>query len=102
MPAAIASPTARPLRSVERTSSSDIGPTWSATKKPRPNPTATAPTSAIVQRSHRLSHPFCDEDMTSRAGHPVAPAGDQKGAPQSMVCGLHLWVRWATIEQLFE
>src|SRR3954469_12659174 len=49
MPAPMASPTRRPERSVERISSSDIGPSWRATKKPRPKPTRTECTRAVSQ-----------------------------------------------------
>src|SRR5215212_11303936 len=40
MPAPMASPTPQPARKVERMSSSDIGPSWRATKKPSPKPTS--------------------------------------------------------------
>src|SRR5215211_5897757 len=49
MPAPMAAPTTQPSRSVERTRNSDIGPSWSATTKPRPSPTAKA---SIREGSH--------------------------------------------------
>src|SRR4051812_11169618 len=53
MPAPMASPTRRPERSVERISSSDMGPTWRATKKPRPKPTRAECTRAVSQTRPR-------------------------------------------------
>src|SRR6202035_4228444 len=42
MPAPIATPTFHPLRSVDLIRNRDIGPSWSATKNPNPNPTMAA------------------------------------------------------------
>src|SRR3954468_19750967 len=49
-PAPMASPTRTPSRSVERISSNDIGPSWSATRNPSPNPIRTLCTSPASPR----------------------------------------------------
>src|SRR4051794_2783610 len=64
----MARPTRQPPRSVERTRNSDIGPSWRATKNPRPNPTNRAcirtRVSLMVVSSMRVF--LCDDNRSHR------------------------------------
>src|SRR5947209_10715639 len=68
----MASPTAHPPRSVERIRNSDIGPSWSATKNPRPKPTTSECTRSWSQPAclRAIAQLVC-QDLV-RALRPVA------------------------------
>src|SRR3954454_12729962 len=72
MPAPIASPTAQPRRSVERMRNSDIGPSWSATRNPSPNPTTPECTRSWSQPARLGSIAQLVRDDLVRAFGPVA------------------------------
>src|SRR5215218_6107292 len=79
-PAPIASPIGTPLRSVERIANSDSGPSWAATKNPRPKPT----TRTLIGSPYRRRPGLRERRTTlagplrgARAGH----AGEQEREP---------------------
>src|SRR3954467_9728050 len=72
MPAPIARPTAQPPRSVERIRNSDIGPNWSATKKPSPKPTISECTRSWSQPTCLRSIAELVREHLVRACRPVA------------------------------
>src|SRR4051812_2135206 len=72
MPAPIATPTAQPPRNVERIRNSDIGPSWSATKKPRPKPTISECTPSWSQPARLRSIAELVREDLVRPRRPVA------------------------------
>src|SRR3954465_13480627 len=72
MPAPIASPTVQPRRSGERLRNSDIGPSWSATKNPSPNPTTPECTRSWSQPARLGSIAQLVREDLVRAFGPVA------------------------------
>src|SRR5512132_595563 len=69
IPEAIASPTSQPFRSVDRIRYSESGPSWSATKKPRPKPTENACMSASPIEQAACSFPLAVGHVCPRMFH---------------------------------
>src|SRR3954466_3576577 len=82
----MASPTAQPPRNVERIRNSDIGPSWRATKKPRPKPT--------------ISECTCSWSQAAQLGSIAQLVGQHLVRPRGPVA--EQWPRVARIDDLLD
>src|SRR6185369_7753363 len=87
----MASPTAQPRRRVERIRKSDIGPSWSATKKPSPNPTRTTCTTPRYPTPKLTNAPATSRAAALALAHALARAPAAHGHCRALAAArLHL------------